>query len=92
MLDSIGRHLGEAHPLDGDAMDLQACGATIYEWLSALRWLTVEQACRLSGYDRGVMLRIIDVDGVGLDDAGRIEKQSLWDFQDALELVLNWDK
>jgi hypothetical protein len=68
----------------------QACEATIYDWLSAPTWLTVDEACKLSGYDRGVMLHIIDTRGVDLDDAGLIEKQSLWDFQDALELVLSW--
>jgi hypothetical protein len=70
--------------------DLQTCAASIYEWLDAPKWLTVDEACQLSGYDWGTMLHIVDVDGVDLDDAGHIEKQSLWDFQDALELVLSW--
>jgi hypothetical protein len=68
----------------------QTCEASIYEWLSAPAWLTVDEACQLSGHNRGVMLHIVEAGGVDLDEAGLIEKQSLWDFQDALELVLSW--
>ncbi|MBN1975939.1 MAG: hypothetical protein JW918_00935 [Anaerolineae bacterium] len=49
-------------------------------WTFAPDWLTFEEACYLSGYDRGVMLQVIEVDGVDLDDAGRIEKRSLWEW------------
>ena len=40
-------------------------------------WLTVEQACHLSGWDADAMQEIMDADVVDLNDAGLIEKQSL---------------
>jgi hypothetical protein len=64
--------------------------ATVVDWLFAPDWLTFEQACFLSGWDADQMVEIIREDGVDLDDAGRIEKQSLREFQEALLDVLNW--
>lgn len=49
-------------------------------WIFAPEWLTFEEACYLSGYDRGTMRQVLEVDGVDLDDAGRIEKRSLWEW------------
>jgi hypothetical protein len=57
-------------------------------WTFAPEWLTVSQACELSGYDRGFMLQVIEADGVDIDDAGRIEKRSLWEWLEvSLELA-----
>jgi hypothetical protein len=49
-------------------------------WAFAPDMLTLEEACYLSGYDRGFMLQVIEADGVDLDNAGRIEKKSLWEW------------
>jgi hypothetical protein len=64
--------------------------ATPVDWLFAPDWLTVRQACELSGWDPKSMQEIIDVDGVDLDDAGLIHKQSLLEFQETLAEVLHW--
>jgi hypothetical protein len=65
-------------------------------WLFAPEWLTVEQACELSGHDRGVMLHIVETGGVDLKDTDDgtvlIEKRSLYEFQEALALVLHWNE
>jgi hypothetical protein len=60
------------------------------DWAFAPEWLTVEQACFLSGHDRGSMPEITDADGVDLNLEGLIEKRSLWEFQEALVLVRHW--
>jgi len=36
------------------------------------------------------MRHILDIDGVDTSDDGLIEKLSLWEFQEALALVLHW--
>ncbi len=64
--------------------------ATLVDWLFAPEWLTIEQACFLSGFDVSTMTEIVEQDGVDLDNAGLIEKQSLWEFQEARIDVLNW--
>jgi hypothetical protein len=66
--------------------------ATPVDWLFAPEWLTLEEACFLSGHDRGTMLNMVEIDGVDLkdDDQLLIEKQSLYEFQESLALVLNW--
>lgn len=64
--------------------------ATPVDWLFAPDWLTIEQACELSGWDPETMQEIIDEGGVDLNDAGLIEKQSLHDFQETLAEVLHW--
>jgi hypothetical protein len=61
-------------------------------WMEAPEWLTVQEACRLSGWDSFSMLEIIDEGGVDLNTEGLIEKQSLYDFQECLALVLHWDE
>ncbi|MCP4602576.1 MAG: hypothetical protein GY847_19020 [Proteobacteria bacterium] len=55
--------------------------ATLVDWLYAEAWLTFDQACFLSGWNADQMAEIIRENGVDLDDAGRIEKQSLLELQ-----------
>ena len=59
------------------------------DWAFAPDWLTVEEACFLSGHDRGALLEIVADDGVDLDERGLIEKRSLWEFQVTLAEVLH---
>jgi hypothetical protein len=61
-------------------------------WIYAPDWLTIREACKLSGWDQDSMLEIIAEGGVDLDDAGLIDKQSLHEFQESLALVLHWDE
>ena len=63
--------------------------ATGIDWAFAPEWLTIEEACFLSGHDRGTMLSIIEEGGVDLNVDGLIEKQSLWDYQVTLAEVLH---
>jgi hypothetical protein len=60
-------------------------------WAFAPDWLTIEEACFLSGYNRGIMLQVIEVDGVDLDNAGRIEKRSLWEWLEVSVEYAHWD-
>jgi len=64
--------------------------ATSVDWLFDPEWLTIEQACFLSGFDISTMAEIVEQDGVDLNDTGLIEKQSLWEFQETLVEVLYW--
>ena len=59
---------------------------------TAPKWLTPEQASFLSGHSPDYVQWMIDDDAVDLDEDGLIEKRSLWNFQESLALVLNWDK
>jgi hypothetical protein len=62
-------------------------------WALAPDWLTPGQAGYLTGHNSLDYVQwMIDDDAVDLDEDGLIEKRSLWDFQEALALVLNWDK
>jgi hypothetical protein len=63
--------------------------ATGIDWAFAPDWLTLEEACFLSGHDRGTLLSIIDEGGVDLNADGLIEKRSLWEFQTTLAEVLH---
>ena len=65
--------------------------ATPVDWLFAPEWLTIPEACKLSGWDTDSMLEIIDEGGVDLNDDGLIETESLHEFQECLVLVLHWD-
>jgi hypothetical protein len=67
--------------------------ATMVDWMFAPEWLTIEEACFLSGRDRGTMLHIVDIGGVDLkdDDEILIEKQSLHEFLETLVEVLHWN-
>jgi hypothetical protein len=58
--------------------------------MEAPEWLTVQEACRLSGWDSLSMLEIMSDGGVDVNTEGRIDKQSLYDFQQCLALVLHW--
>lgn len=64
--------------------------ATPVDWLFAPDWLTVEQACTLSGWDTASLLEIVDEGGVDLNNAGLIHKGSLLEFQETLAEVLHW--
>jgi hypothetical protein len=64
--------------------------ATPVDWLFAPDWLTFEQARFLSGWDPDGILRVITEGGVDLNGHGLIEKRSLYEFQEALALVLYW--
>jgi hypothetical protein len=64
--------------------------ATMVDWAFAPQWLSFDQACFLSGHTPDEMLDIIDVDGVDLDNEGRIERESLWQFLEAEVLVAHW--
>jgi hypothetical protein len=46
----------------------------------------------LSGHSLDCVQWMIDDDAVDLDENGLIEKRSLWEFRESLDLVLNWDK
>jgi hypothetical protein len=61
------------------------------DWLFYPDWLTLEQACYLSGWDRASMLEIIDEGGVDLNLDGLIEKRGLHEFQEMLAIVLHWN-
>ena len=61
------------------------------DWAFAPQWLSFDKACFLSGHSTDEMLDIIAVDGVDLDDAGQIERESLWQFLEAEVLVAHWD-
>ena len=65
--------------------------ATPVDWLLAPDWLAFEEACFLTGWDTASMLVIISEGGVDLDNDGLIDKQSLYEFQEALALVLHWE-
>jgi hypothetical protein len=64
--------------------------ATLVDWLFAPEWLTLQQACELSGRDPESLQEIVDEGGVDLNNAGLIHKQSLYEFQEALAEVLHW--
>ncbi|NLF03351.1 MAG: hypothetical protein GX601_20510 [Anaerolineales bacterium] len=59
-------------------------------WLEAPDWLTIEDACYLTGWDAAAMQEIISEGGVDLNDEGLIAKDSLYEFQEALLLVVHW--
>jgi len=83
-------------PLDGAVM-LQPVPPRVITpvtWIEAPEWLTVDEACELSGHDRGMMLHIIEIGGVDAErdgDTWLIEKESLYEFQESLALVLHWN-
>ena len=70
--------------------DQQGRVATMVDWMFAPEWLTVSEACRLSGHDRGTMLHIVDVGGVDTNDQGLIDRWTLYEFQETLVEVLHW--
>jgi hypothetical protein len=68
----------------------QARTATLLDWVTFPDWLDLDQACHLAGYDHDTMQWLVDDGCVDLDDGGRIEKRSLWEYIVALVLVLAW--
>jgi hypothetical protein len=61
-------------------------------WALAPDWLTPDQAGYLTGHSLDYVQWMIDDDAVDLDENGLIGKRSLWNFQESLALVLNWNK
>jgi hypothetical protein len=60
-------------------------------WIDAPQWLTIGEVCQLSEYDWGTMLYVIGIGGVDVElnrGTWLIEKESLYDFQESLTLVL----
>ena len=64
-----------------DMIDSRPKVATGIDWALAPEWLTIEEACFLSGHDWSEMLAIIDEGGVDLNLEGLIEKRSLRGFR-----------
>lgn len=63
-------------------------------WAFAPDWLTIQEACDLSGHDAATIQWLIEngaVDAEREGDTWLIEKRSLWEFQEALAEVLHWD-
>jgi hypothetical protein len=75
---------------EGEAMAQRRIASPL-DWVFYPEWLTVAQACYLSGWDAAFMQEIIDACGVDLNDAGLIAKDSLWEFQETAALVLHWN-
>jgi hypothetical protein len=65
--------------------------ATGIDWAFAPDWLALDEACFLSGHDRGFMLQAIEAGCVDLNLDGLIEKQSLWEYQEVLVELAHWD-
>ena len=65
--------------------------ATGVDWLFAPEWLTIEEACFLSGWSESAMKEIIEEAGVDLNDEGLIERESLYDFNECAALILHWN-
>lgn len=60
--------------------------ATGVDWVFALEWLTIQQACALTNRSALEMLDIIEADGVDLKDDAEsilIEERSLREYQEA---------
>jgi hypothetical protein len=67
--------------------------ATMVDWAFAPDWLTVQQAVELSGHDVDTVRWLIEdgaVDTRRDGDTWLIEKESLYEFQEALAEVLHW--
>lgn len=93
---SLGRSLAgratdfESFTLAGDMFTSIPQVANGIHWAFFPDWLSPDQACFLSGLDARLVKEIANDGGVELDPDGLIEKASLWDFLDALTLVLHW--
>ena len=64
-------------------------------WALAPEWLTISEASHLSGFTTDFLSFLIEDGGVDTKlegDTWLIEKRSLIEYQEALALVLNWDK
>ena len=72
---------------------MQARIVTPVTWAFAPDWLTVEEACHLSGHDADTVRFLIDDGGVDAKqegDAWLVEKASLFEYQETLAEVLHW--
>ena len=65
--------------------------ATGVDWLFAPKWLTMEEACFLSGWSESAMREIIEEAGIDLNDEGLIERESLYEFNECAALILHWN-
>ena len=65
--------------------------ATGVGWAFAPKWLTIEEACYLTGHDEEYMRKVIEVDGVYLNVEGLIEKRSLWEWQETVVELAHWN-
>jgi hypothetical protein len=65
--------------------------ATMVDWLFAPEWLTIEEACFLSGWSESAMKEIIEEGGVDLNMEELIEKRSLREFNECAALILHWN-
>jgi len=66
---------------------------TPVSWVAAPEWLTVQEACELSGHDVDTLRWMIQdgaVDTRREGDTWLIEKAGLREFQEALLEVLHW--
>ena len=77
---------------------VMACQATRIitpvSWLAAPDWLTIQQACYLSGHDEDTMRWLIqdgDVEAKHNGNTWLTDKASLHGFQECLLEVLHWD-
>ena len=61
--------------------------ATMVDWLFAPEWLTIEEACFLSGWSESAMKEIMEEGGVDLNDEGLIERESLYEFNECAALI-----
>ncbi|GEM_PF-2495725 len=78
-------------PMIGDVIPMpQSRTAQLIDWVLAPDWLTVEEAALLSGYSRDLLLWLIEDGGVDTNEADLVEKRSLWEYQEALNLVSSW--
>jgi hypothetical protein len=80
-------------PFEGVAMiaNAQARIVTPVTWLAAPEWLTVDEACHLSGRDRGTLLFWVSDGDVDTNVDGLIAKDSLHEMLEALVLLAHWD-
>jgi hypothetical protein len=80
-------------PFEGVAMiaNTQARIVTPVTWLAAPEWLTVDEACHLSGRDRGTLLFWVSDGDVDTNVDGLIAKDSLHEMLEALVLLAHWD-
>ena len=71
-------------------MEQQVQTATLIDWVTFPDWLSLDEACHLTGYDQATVVQwLVDDGAVDLDNNGLIEKRSLSEFLDALVLVLH---
>jgi hypothetical protein len=64
--------------------------ATLLDWVTSPDWLSLDEACHLTGYDLPAMQSLVDEGMVNLDERGLIDKRSLWEFLESLILALHW--